>query len=176
VDHPALAAAAAEKLAVPAPGARARDATFPPPEPQLVRWAQLAEAAELYTPVAAPSAAQSCAAKESAAQPARTRADAARLPVLALTQEMEHEMKLEMEPAVKQQTPKPEVRLAQPAPQAAQAEPQPLEAQPLAAQPEPESQAEVEQPAPLAVPELCSQLAPAEQAPWPPEARQPQAC
>ena len=99
--HPALADAVAEKSAVPAPAVRAPDATSPQPEPQLAQWAQRAEAAELYIPALAQSAAQSCAAKESAAQPAQV--DAARTLVLGLQQEM----KLEMEPAVKQQTPKP---------------------------------------------------------------------
>src|SRR5580658_5410169 len=70
-DHPALADAGAEKLVVPAPDAQAQGATFPQPEPRLAPSEQSAEAAELCTPVAAPSAAQSCAAKESAATPAR---------------------------------------------------------------------------------------------------------
>ncbi len=100
-DHPALADAVVEKSVVLAPVVRAPDATSPQLEPQLARSAQPAEAAELYTPALAQSAAQSCAAKESAAQPAQV--DAARTLVLGLQQEM----KLEMEPAVKQQTPKP---------------------------------------------------------------------
>lgn len=114
VDHPALADAAAEKLVVPAPDAQAPDATFPQPEFQLVPWAQPAEAAELCTPAVAQFAARSCAAKESAAQPAQV--DAARTLVLAPKLEMQ------LGPAVTQQKQKPEARLARPAPQAAQAE------------------------------------------------------
>jgi len=38
-DHPALADADVERLAVPAPDAPERDATCPEPKPQLVPWA-----------------------------------------------------------------------------------------------------------------------------------------
>src|SRR6202451_3112524 len=65
-DHPALADADVERLAVPAPDAPGRDATCPEPKPQLVAWARRAEAAELCTQDAVPSAARSCAAKEAA--------------------------------------------------------------------------------------------------------------
>jgi hypothetical protein len=148
-DHLALVDAAAEKLAVPVPVAQAPDATSPRPEPQLAPSAQLDEAAGLCTRAVAQSAARSCAAKESAAQPAR--ADAPRTRVLALKHETEHGMKLEVEPAVKRPTPKPEGRSAQPASQAAQAEPKPREAQTPASQSAKELPAE-EQPAePLGV-------------------------
>jgi hypothetical protein len=86
----------------------------------------------LYKPVAAQSAARSCAAKESAARQAR--ADAAQPVALVPTHGMEQEMKLEMEPAVKHQTQKPEARLAQTAPRAAQAVLKPPEAQTPASQ------------------------------------------
>ncbi len=168
--HPALAGGVAEKLADLVPDVREPDATFPQPEPQLARWAQPAEAAELCTPAVAQSAARSCAAKESAAQSAQV--DAARTLVLALKQEME----LAMEPAAKQQTPKPEARLARPAPQAAQSASKPPEGQTPASQPERESRTAAEQPALLAVQEPCSQIRQAQQVPWPPEARRLRAC
>jgi len=171
-DHLELADAASEKLVVPAPDAPELDATFPQPEPQLVPWAQPAEAAALCTPVVARFAARSCAAKESAAR--RAQADAARTLVVALKHEMEHETKLEMEPAVKQQTPK--ARLARPAPQAAQVESKSPEAQPLVSQPEQESRALPAQPAMRpAVQEPCSQPQ-LEPALSPPGALQPLAC
>jgi hypothetical protein len=165
-DHPALADADVEKLAVPVPDAPVRDATCPEPKPQLVPWAQPAGAAEPCTPVAAPSAARSCAATGAAAQLARV--DAARIPMPA--QKLKRATKPEAKPSI----PKPE---AQWAPQAAQAESQPPEAQPPAAQPEQASPAEAAQPAQLpVVQELCLQRAPPERAPWPPEAAQSQAC
>ncbi len=81
---------------------------------------------------------------------------------------------MEMQPEAKPSILKPE---AQWAPQAAQAEPQTPEVQPPAAQLEQASPAEAEQSALLlAVQELCSQMQQAEQAPWPPEAAQSQAC
>jgi hypothetical protein len=94
-DRPALAAAVAEKLVVPAPDALELDATCPEPKPQLARWAPPAEAAEPYIQVAAQSAGRSCAVKESAEQ--REQVGAARPPVLVLKQAL----KLEMEPAVR---------------------------------------------------------------------------
>jgi hypothetical protein len=165
-DHLALAGAAVEKSAVPALDAREPDATFPPQEPQLAPWAQPAEVAELYKPVAVQSAARSCAATESAAQPAQ--ADAAR--ILAPAQ------KLEWKPAVKQQTQKLEARLARAEPQAAQAESKPPEAQPPASRPERESRTAAEQPALPAGQELCSQIPQVQRGSWPPVAAQPQAC
>lgn len=131
---------------------------FPQPEPQPAPWAQRAEEAELYKPAAAQSAAQSCAATESAAQPARTLTVVAQLLALAL----KHEMKLETELAMKPPTQKPEARLAQTAPQAALAESQPPEAQPPAARLARESPSEAQQPAITpAAQRLCSQLEPA---------------
>jgi hypothetical protein len=111
-DHPALADAVAEKLVVPAPDAPELDATCPERKPQLVRWAQPAEAAEPYIQVAARSAARSCAAKESAEQ--REQVGAARPPVPVLKQAL----KLEMKPAVQHQPQKPEAHSARTAPRA----------------------------------------------------------
>ena len=164
VDHPALADADAEKLVVPAPDARALDATCPEPKPQLVPRAQSAEAAEPCTPGAVPSAVRSSAATEAAAQPAR--ADAARIPMPA------PKLKIEMKPVAKPSIQKPEAQLA---PRAAQAESQPPEVQPPAAQPERASPVEAEQSALPAAQKLCSQRGQPERAPWPPEAAQPQA-
>jgi len=143
-DHPALAAAVAEKLVVPAPDAPELDATCPEPKPQLVRWAQPAEAAEPYIQVAARSAARSCAAKESAVQ--REQVGAARPPVLVRKQAL----KLATEPAVQHPTPKPEAQLARTAPQAAQAELKPPEAQTPASQSAKELRTEAQPAEPLA--------------------------
>jgi ribonuclease E len=166
-DHPALADAAAEKLVVPAQDVPELDATCPEPKPQLVPWAQPAEAAELYTQVAAPSAARSCAATEAAAQLAR--ADAARTPMPA----QKLKLKIKMKPEAKPSRPKQEAQLAS---QAAQAESQPPEAQPPAARPKRASPAAAAQPALPAAQPLCSQIPQVQREPWPPEAPQPPAC
>jgi hypothetical protein len=71
VLRPALADADAEKSVVPAPDARELDALSPPPERQLAKLEQLAWAVELCTRVSAQFAARSCAATESAEQPAQ---------------------------------------------------------------------------------------------------------
>jgi hypothetical protein len=166
-DHPALAGADAEKLVVPAPDGPELDATFPEPKPQLVPWAQSAEAAELCTLVAAPSAARSCAATEAAAQPAP--ADAARTPMPA----QKLKLKIKMKPEAKPSRSKQEAQLV---PRAAQAESQPPEAQPPAARPKRESPAAAEQPALLAAQPLCSQIPQVQRASWRLEAAQAQAC
>jgi hypothetical protein len=117
-----------------------------------VPWAQRVLEAGLYTQAAAQFAARSCAAKESAAQPAQV--DAAQTVVLALKLEMH------LGPAVTQQKQKPEARLARLEPRAAQAESKPPEAQPPAAQPELELRTAAEPPAmlPILVRERCSQI------------------
>jgi hypothetical protein len=72
VRRPALADADAEKLVVQALGARELDAPSLPPERQPAQPGRPVAEAELCTPVSAQFAARSCAATESAEQPARS--------------------------------------------------------------------------------------------------------
>jgi hypothetical protein len=136
VRHPALADADAEKLVVPAPGARELDALSLPPERQPARSEQPAWAAELCTRVSARFAARSCAATESAEQPAQSDA---RQPALAAQLSMQSQKMVLVRRAL---------LAAQPFARAERFPPEALqEVQKLASRPAPHSQCVSEPPA-----------------------------
>ena len=185
--HQAPEDAAVEKLAALAPDGRARGAVSPQPERQLATWAQPVWEAEPYIPVAAPFAARSCAATESAAS--RVPEDEAQSAQLAPRFAMRYEMKPERKYAMHLESMSelifemdrpaqlPEARPAQAVLRAALAAPKPPEVQPLAFQPARASRPEAEQPAlASAVQKPSMRMALPEQPPSQRVAVRPRAC